>query len=125
MIAFALIVATGGVPDWSLDTICGLADNRRAERRSNAWTRFPPRIDAALDIVAAARLLEAGDREKALRYLSCAVEATPGVKPLISYEAAIASGEDPRFNLARFIWGLDNYVIPQGQQLEGPPAADS
>lgn len=119
MVGFALAVVQGQRTEWSTEALLSLAAERRAERLGRKAAPMPPRIDAALLLVVAGRLLDPdtdmGTESEALEHLGQAVEAVPGLTELIRFEDSIRRGKRPILDLARFIQGEAEFVIWPGQ----------
>lgn len=118
-IAFAVRVLAGQPLHWSTEALLTVADMRRADRASGRAAALPVRFDAALELMLSHQLLLDEKREEGLAALSRAVENVPGDPQLIAYEAAVRAGEDPIFNLQRFLLNLDDVITPRsGGALE-------
>lgn len=110
MTAFAVRLLTSSVLDWPTENLVEIADARRSERILGRAVPLPPRIDAALDLIVAGRLLGEGRRRQGLDALARAVEGVPGDPQLIAFETAIRAGENPALKLDRFVLGLDDVL---------------
>lgn len=129
MVGFALAVVQGRRIEWSTEALLSLAAERRTERLGHDAAPMPPRIDAALLLLVAGRLLDPepdmGMEGDALAYLAQAVETVPGLAELVRFEDSVRRGERPKLNLARFIQGEAEFVTWPGQGDDAPTAVDS
>lgn len=110
MVSFAIGMVLGRPIEWSTEDMQLLSDARWKERLGNKPAPLPMRVDAALHILLADRLLHEGSKTKALGELGRAVETVPGLAPLIEFEQAIERGEDPVLNLSRFVLGEAEFI---------------
>lgn len=110
MVSFAIGMVLGRPIEWSTEDMQLLSDARWKERLGNKPAPLPMRVDAALHILLADRLLHEGSKTKALGELGRAVETVPGLAPLIEFEQAIERGEDPVLNLGRFVLGEAEFI---------------
>lgn len=110
VVGFAVATITGKPPVWELDAFSALTRQRRTERMGNAPQPMPARIDAALHIVVADKLLARGDRADGLTELGHAVETVPGLADLVRFEDAITRGENPVLHLNKFVLGEQEFV---------------
>lgn len=110
MVSFALATVLGRPIEWPTEALEVLSEKRRNELFGKNPTPLPSRIDAALYMLLADRLLSEGEKEKALEQMRFAVETVPGVPDLIKFEEALARDEDPVLNLTRFILRESEFV---------------
>lgn len=103
IVSFAITLLVEGKVGWPLETLRTVAEQRVRERRKADHQPMPKRLDAALHLLLADRLQEAGEMQLALQELARAVETAPGLAELIEYEAAQQRGEDPVFHLLPFL----------------------
>jgi hypothetical protein len=111
MVGFAVAMVAGKPLAWDLEALHELSRKRRAERLGTAPQPMPARIDAALHILVADRLLRFGDREEGLAELAQAVETVPGLADLVRFEEAITRGEDPVLDLRKFILRESEFAV--------------
>ena len=125
MVSFALAVVQGQRTEWSTEVLVSLAVKRRAERLGRNPAPMPPRIDAALSLTVAGRLLHPDTNlvADALEHLTQAVETMPGLTELIRFEDSIRRGERYRFDLARFVKGEAEFVAWPEQDNGVPESA--
>lgn len=88
------------IPEWSDDQWQRLATDRRAGRLRRRHLELPASFDAALQVMAAQRLMNAGRTEEARTLARFAVEELPGNEPVMTWEAGLVTGPaselDPR-----------------------------
>src|SRR3954466_14968028 len=125
MVSFALAVVLDRPIEWPIEALMVLASNRRKERLGQKPAPMPMRIDAALHVVLADQLLREAEKEKAMEQLGHAVETVPGLVDLIKFEDAIGRGEDPIFNLERFVLGETEFVDWRAPAGGGNASADN
>lgn len=101
--AFVVGALTGPLPDWTEDQWHTLAADRRTQRSRRQHLELSPSIDAALQVVAAERLMDAGRTDDALALARFAVEEMPGEERLIRWEAGMAAGQIPELDLSALI----------------------
>lgn len=98
--SFVVGLLSDDVPEWTDDQWHTLATARREERSRRRHLDLPAGFDAALQVMAADRLMHAGHTDDALTLARFAVEELPGNEPLIAWEASLAVGDpvelDPR-----------------------------
>jgi hypothetical protein len=113
------------LPEWTADQWHTLAIKRRAQRSSRRHLELPAGFDAALQIMAAERLMEAGRTDQARTLARFAVEELSGHEPLMAWEARLASGEDAELDLRALVLALDPDTGPTEEPPEpaGAPAA--
>ena len=123
IVSFAVRLLLEQELPWSVEALQALAAKRRTARLESDSMPMPKRIDAALHLIVADRLLERGDRDAGLSELAHAVETVPGLPDLIKFEEAIARGEDPVLNLRRFILAEEDFVAwnASGDDVPPPP----
>ena len=105
--AFVVGLLTNHDPLWTADEWFELATKRRRERSKSAHLELPPSVDAALQVMAAERLVEAGRLDEACKLASIAVEEFPGNKSLIAWEAALVGSEDYQLDLGTLVLGTE------------------
>jgi hypothetical protein len=105
LVAFAAAVLGGEVPGWPVDAWVEIATARHAERLSAGHVEVPAVIDAALQVVAAERLVTDGRRAEAVAFAAQAVEEMPGNALLLEWERALGAGEDVDLDLG-VLFGL-------------------
>jgi hypothetical protein len=105
--AFAAGLLTSDLPAWSHDQWLALASSRRQERATKKSAQpLPPELDAALLVMAAHMLLNAGQQSAATQLAAWAVEEMPGHKELCTWEASVAAGQSPiKIDLTALILG--------------------
>lgn len=119
IVGFALAVVQGQHIEWSTEALRSLAAERRVELLGRNPAPMPARIDAALLLIVASRLL-APDADQdtegdALDHLRQAVETVPGLPDIMRFEESLRRGERPKLDLARFIQGEAEFVTWPGQ----------
>lgn len=120
--SFVVGVLTDQMPDWGVDEWHALATDRRARRERRIHLELPPGIDAALQVMAAERLLEAGRTDEALELSRYAIEELPGNQPLMDWEAGMSTGQVPKLDLSAIVLALE----PDDESGdESPPNADA
>lgn len=129
--SFVVGLLTNQLPDWSAREWENLAIIRRSERETKRHLELPSSLDAAIQVLAAERLMEAGDVEKAQELAAFAVEELPGNPLLIEWESGLVSGRSPDIDLRAVVLGLDpehdeEASAPEddGQPPRGPGPGD-
>lgn len=87
------------MPDWTERQWHELVIEWRDQRAWRVHLRLPRARDAALPALAAERLMKAGCVEDAEMLARYAVEEMPGYDSLVAWEAGLAAGEGPEFDL--------------------------
>ncbi len=95
---------------WTTEAMVSLSAERHADRRGTGFHAVPKRIDAALHLLVADRLLSKGNKEAGLEEIAHAVETVPGLAGLIRFEQALKSDEDLGFDLNRFILSQEPFI---------------
>jgi hypothetical protein len=101
--SFVVGLLTDQMPDWTDDQLHTLATQRRAEREKHGHLELPVGFDAALQVVAAERLMEAGRADEGRHVAGFAVEEMPGYEPLIAWEAALQGGPASALDLRALV----------------------
>jgi hypothetical protein len=101
--SFVVGLLTDQMPDWTDDQLHTLATQRRIEREKRGHLELPVGFDAALQVVAAERLMEAGRAEEGRHLAGFAVEEMPGYEPLIAWEAALQGGPASALDLRALV----------------------
>ncbi|QGL77846.1 hypothetical protein [Stenotrophomonas maltophilia] len=118
MIGFVVNLLRPNEHVWSLESLRRLSAERIASRRTRRFQPLPDRIDAALHLVVADRLLEQGDRINGLSELSHAIEAAPGLTGLMDLEASVHRGEELHLDITRFVLGeADFFPLSNAKEL--------
>lgn len=123
MTGFAIKMVVGKPVDWPDAALEALARERRVARTRRRAQPLPSRIDAALHILLADRLIAAGRGDAGIAELAHAVETVPGCAELIAYEAGMRCGEDPALDLHAFVLGKGHFLCGDGADPSGPEAA--
>lgn len=105
--SFVVGFFSGQLPDWTDDQWLALASARRADRTERRHLELPAGFDAALQVMAAERLTEAGRIDEARTLARFAVEELPGNEPLMAWEAGLAIGDASELDLRALVFGLD------------------
>lgn len=92
------------LPEWTEDQWHELAMERRQQRTRSAHLELPPSVDAALQALAAERLMKAERVEDAITLARFAVEEVPGYEPLMAWEGELAAGKDPELDLRALVF---------------------
>ena len=125
--AFAAGLLADDLPAWSDDQWFALATSRRQERATKKSAQpLPPELDAALLVIAAYMLLDAGRENEAARLAGWAVEEMPGNKALCAWEASIAAGQPVKIDLTALILGIEPSAAPElevGNAIDAEPEA--
>ena len=111
--AFVVGLLSNELPEWTEAQWHDMATERRAERTRRVHLNLPPSIDAALQALAAERLMKAERVEDAERLARFAVEEMPGYEPLMAWEAGLAAGEDLELDLRTLVLKVDTATEPQ------------
>lgn len=112
IVAFATGLLTNQLPEWNADEWSQLARARRAERSQRRYLELPSGIDAALALMAAERLEEAGDLPQAVEFAGFAIEEMPGYEPLMTWEEALLDGRSHSIDMRALVLG----VAPEDDQ---------
>ncbi len=107
MPAFVVGALTGSMPDWTSDQWQALATDRRTQRSKRQHLGLPPSVDAALQVVAAEHLMEAGRAGQALTLAQFAVEEMPGEERLIAWESGMKAGQVPEVDLRAVVLRIE------------------
>jgi hypothetical protein len=119
--SFVVGLLTEQLPDWTDDQWHTLATERRAERERRRHLELPAGFDAALQVMAAERLMEAGRADEAHTLAGFAVEELPGYEPLVEWEAGLTAGRPSELDLRALVLGLEPGA---GAQKETPSGAE-
>lgn len=130
--AFVTGLLSDRLPPWSGDEWLALAGERRAERSRRDALELPARLDAALQALAAAKLLDEGRTAQAVALAAEAVEELPGDPVLMAWEASVLAGEVRPLALRALVLRVEEQAGAReneaaGAAPEGPPCdhADS
>ena len=123
--AFVAGVLGDELPDWSADEWEALAQARGAERPRRNAPELTPRLDAALQALAAVKLLADGRLAEAAELAARAMEELPGEPLLISWEQAVLDGRPEPLALHALVLGVedDSEPVPSADASE-PTAGD-
>lgn len=119
------------MPEWTNDQWHRLATDRMAQRLRRRHLALPASFDAALQVMAAERLMEAGRTDEAQVLARFAVEELPGNEPLMAWEAGLATGHVPDLDLRALVLQLEPGAQPQEEPTHGagepttPPEPDA
>ncbi|WP_443478349.1 hypothetical protein ACLIMP_22010 [Novosphingobium aerophilum] len=112
MVSFAVKLLLQRPIPWTSEAMVSLSAKRRAARRGNSFQVMPKRIDAALHLLVADRLLKEGNKGCGLEEVSHAVETVPGIMDLIRFEEALKNDEDLDLDIKRFILSQEPFIKP-------------
>jgi hypothetical protein len=118
--SFVVGLLSGRIPDWTEADWHKLATERRAERSKRRHLELPASFDAALQLMAAERLMAAGRTDEARVLAGSAVEELPGNEPLMAWEDNLVAGESYELDLNALLLG----VQPDAGAGEETPAAN-
>jgi hypothetical protein len=116
---FVVGIASDQLPEWTDDQWYALATDRRAERSTRRHLELPAGFDAALQVMAAERLMKVSRTDQARTLASFAVEDLPGNEPLMAWEAGLATGHAPELDLRALVLGLQPGAGPQAEPPDG------
>lgn len=105
MYAFAAGALLGYTPPWSLDELCELAEQRYEVLRRRKHVELPLRIDSALWVLVAQRLLSDGGLSLARAAIGKAVECSPGDEDFMELERRVLAGQPDDVNLRGLVLG--------------------
>lgn len=105
--AFVVGLLSNELPALTADQWYELAIERREQRTRRVHLELPPSVDAALQALAAERLMEAKRVDDASILAQFAVEEMPGYQPLMTWEAQLVAGEDPELDLRALVLQVD------------------
>lgn len=111
--SFVVGLVFGQLPEWTDDQWNTLASDRREQRSTRRHLGLPSGYDAALQIMAAERLMEAGRTDEALALARYAIEEMPGNQPLMVWEAELTAGRVSDLDLRALVLGLEPGAGPQ------------
>lgn len=122
--SFVVGLVFGQLPEWTDDQWNTLASDRREQRSKRRHLELPSGYDAALQIMAAERLMEAGRTDEARTLARYAVEEMPGNEPLMAWEAELTTGQVSELDLRALVLGLEPGAGPQdaANSAGAPPA---
>ena len=106
VIAFAVALLQGPLPDWTTDQWHALALERRSNREKRNHLELPAAVDAALQVLAAGCLVDAGRIDEAVAHAARAVEELPGSGALIDWEAALLARQPEEIDLNALVFRL-------------------
>jgi hypothetical protein len=106
VIAFAVALLQGPLPGWTTDQWHALALERRSDREKRNHLELAAAVDAALHVVTAVNLVDAGRIDEAEAYATCPVEELPGSRALIDWEAALVARQPEEIDLAALVLRL-------------------
>jgi hypothetical protein len=124
--SFVVGLLTEQMPDWTDDEWHTLATARRAERERRNHLELPAGFDAALQVMVAERLLEAGRADDARTLAGFAVEELPGYEPAMEWEAGLTVGRPSELDLRALVLQLDpgagakKETSPDSERPEAP-----
>lgn len=125
MVSFALLMVLDRPVTWLTDDLEVMASRRRKDRLGRKPAPMPTRIDAAIHVVLADRLLRDANKDKAMEHLGHAVETLPGLVDLINFEKAFGRGDHPILDLRRFVFGETEFVDWRKPGDDGNASADA
>jgi hypothetical protein len=104
--SFVAGLLSNQLPEWTDDQWHTLATDRRAQRSRRRHLELPAGFDAALQVMAAERLVEAGRTDEARTLARFAVEELPGNEPLMAWGAGLATGQASELDLRAMVLDL-------------------
>jgi hypothetical protein len=104
--SFVAGLLSNQLPDWTDDQWHTLATDRRAQRSRRRHLELPAGFDAALQVMAAERLVEAGRTDEARTLARFAVDDLPGNEPLMAWGAGLATGQAAELDLRAMVLDL-------------------
>jgi hypothetical protein len=107
MASFTAGLLSNRLPDWNVDQWSDLARRRRAERFKRSHLELAPSVDAALQVIAAEELAEAGLLDEARALAQFAIEELPGNSDLVAWEVELLAGEETYIDVGRLVFGAD------------------
>lgn len=110
------------LPEWTDDQWHTLATDRREQRSRRRHLELPVGFDAALQVMAAERLMQVGRIDEARTLARFAVEELPGNEPLMAWEAGLATGQASKLDLRPLVLQLEPGAGPQEEAPHGPKA---
>ena len=116
--AFVVGLVSDDLPEWTDDEWHAVAVDRRRQRSTGGSVELPAGVDAALQVIAAEQVLEAGRTDDALELVRFAIDELPGNESLIRWEAMVAAGEKPEIDLRLVAFGVESAV----EHVEAPEA---
>jgi hypothetical protein len=111
--SFVVGLLVDSLPTWTEDQCSALATKRRAERSTRRHLELPAGFDAALQVMAAERLIEVGRIDEAQTLARFAVEEMPGSEPLIAWESGLGTEHASDPDLRALALGLSPGTEPQ------------
>ncbi len=117
--SFVAGLLSNQLPEWTDDQWQTLSTDRRAQRSRRRHLELPASFDAALQVMAAERLMEARRTDEAGTLARFAVEELPGNEPLIAWEAGLATGQASDLDLRALILQLEQGARPQEEASDG------
>lgn len=107
MPAFVVGLLSRRMPDWSVEDWEALAATRQTERARRRQLELPAGLDAALQVIAADQLFQAGQPDEARALARLAVEELPGHSVLLTWEAGVADGERSELDITSLVLGVN------------------
>jgi len=125
--SFVTGLLTDPMPDWTDDEWHTLAIERRAQRLKSRHLELPPTFDAALQVMAAERMREAGRTDQARALAGFAVEEVPGHESLMAWEAGVATGQIYEIDLRALVLQVEPGAGSQEESSDpaGAPTSPS
>jgi hypothetical protein len=112
------------MPEWSDDQWERLAIDRRSQRTTRRHVELPASVDAALQAMAAQRLMEAGRIDQALTLARFAIEELPGSELLMAWEAGLAAGQAPELDMRALVLQVEQTAESEEEELDRGGAQD-
>ncbi len=120
MPSFVVRLLSGETPEWTDEQWHTLATERRMQRSERQHLELPSSVDAALQVMAAAQMKDAGRLDKARKFARFAVEELPGNESLMAWEAGFATGEISELDLRALVLQLEPGAEPQEEATAAP-----
>jgi hypothetical protein len=108
--SFTVRLLLDGPLNWSADDIAALVIARRRDLERGRGQELARQLDAALVLLAAKVLWDAGRVDDAREHLAQAVELLPGDDIVLRLESISTEGAMPQFDLRRFALGADDWL---------------
>jgi len=107
MPSFVVGLLSDPMPTWTDDQWYAMATDRRTRRSTRRYLELPAGFDAALQVMAAERLMEEGRVDEAHTLARFGVEELPGNEPLIAWESELLTGHISKLDMNALILGLE------------------
>ncbi len=118
VVGFVVRLLTSQGIEWPAERLLHLVNLRRDELQRGRGQALPARLNTALILCAAERLLDAQQVTEALSLISEAVESLPGDMPLIAFEQDARAGDKPTIDLLDFVLAKNSWQSDDGVPTE-------